>query len=117
MKNYFKESELKCKCPCGVSKFDADFQNTLNRIRHLYNKPIYITSGYRCDVHNKLVGGNLNSAHTKGLAVDIKCDNSVDRFELLKILFNVGITRIGISDKFVHVDSDVSKPHPVTWVY
>ena len=43
----------------------------LNPIRELYGHPIYINSGYRCQKINKLVGGSPNSAHKKGLAVDL----------------------------------------------
>ena len=46
----------------------------LNEIRDGYGKPIYITSGYRCNELNKIVGGVENSKHKKGLAVDLKWD-------------------------------------------
>ena len=46
----------------------------LNNIRTGYGNPIYITSGYRCDELNTLVGGVENSKHKKGLAVDLKWD-------------------------------------------
>lgn len=46
----------------------ADF---LQPLRNKLNKPIVITSGYRCERLNKLVGGAINSEHTKGYAVDI----------------------------------------------
>lgn len=43
---------------------------TLEAVRKLYNKPINISSGYRCPMLNKAVGGAENSAHKLGLAVD-----------------------------------------------
>lgn len=43
---------------------------TLEAIRKLYNKPISISSGYRCPMLNKAVGGADNSAHKLGLAAD-----------------------------------------------
>ena len=117
MTNYFKETELKCKCGCNQLKFDAEFKNLLNRIRTLFNKPIYITSGYRCEKHNKEVGGKPTSSHLKGIAVDIKCDNSLDRYLLLRIFMDLGVRRIGVGKDFLHIDSDESKPYPVTWTY
>lgn len=39
----------------------------------LYNKPIFIHSGYRSPVLNPLVGGSPTSAHMDGLAADIVC--------------------------------------------
>ena len=43
----------------------------LDPLRRLYGKPIVITSGYRCQKLNDLVGGVKNSWHTKGNAADI----------------------------------------------
>ena len=38
----------------------------------LINLPIQITSGYRCEMLNRLVGGVPNSQHVEGLAADIQ---------------------------------------------
>lgn len=43
----------------------------LDPLRRLYGKPIIISSGYRCQKLNDLVGGVSNSWHTKGNAADI----------------------------------------------
>lgn len=42
----------------------------LEPLRKLYGKPIVVTSGYRCEVVNRLVGGVPDSQHTKGEAAD-----------------------------------------------
>ena len=42
----------------------------LQPLRDKLNKPIVITSGYRCQQVNKLAGGVANSQHAKGCAVD-----------------------------------------------
>ena len=42
----------------------------LQPIRDKLKKPIIISSGYRCAILNKLVGGVTKSQHTKGQAVD-----------------------------------------------
>lgn len=42
----------------------------LEIIRMVIDRPITITSGYRCIDLNRLIGGATNSAHTQGLAVD-----------------------------------------------
>lgn len=39
----------------------------------LGNRPIIITSGFRSDAVNRLVGGSKTSAHTLGHAVDFTC--------------------------------------------
>jgi len=43
----------------------------LQPLRDKLEKPVIITSGYRNFQVNKLVGGAVNSQHTKGQAVDI----------------------------------------------
>lgn len=42
----------------------------LEPIRERFAVPMIITSGYRCEKVNKLVGGASNSQHRKGEAVD-----------------------------------------------
>lgn len=42
----------------------------LDPIRDKFATPMIITSGYRCERLNKLVGGVANSQHIKGEAVD-----------------------------------------------
>lgn len=42
----------------------------LDPIREKFATPMIITSGYRCEILNKLVGGVDNSQHRKGEAVD-----------------------------------------------
>lgn len=42
-----------------------DLLSTLQVIRDALGKPIKITSGYRCEKLNKLVGGVPNSSHTR----------------------------------------------------
>ena len=46
----------------------------LERVRTLLgDKPIRVSSGYRCPALNAAVGGSVNSAHMQGLAVDFTC--------------------------------------------
>ena len=75
-----------------------------------------ITSGYRSAQENQEVGGVPDSAHVKGLGVDLAADNSTDRCQILKGLFAVGFKRIGVYDKHIHVDDDKTKPQDVIWI-
>lgn len=54
---------------------------SLESIRMFLNHPIKITSGYRCSELNAIVGGVLNSQHTKGEASDFYCNKS-DQYDL-----------------------------------
>ena len=47
----------------------------LQPLRNQLQKPIVITSGYRCEKLNKLVGGVSTSGHLKGFAADIYIPN------------------------------------------
>ena len=42
----------------------------LERVRKHFNKPVYITSGYRSKELNKAIGGSRYSQHMKGEAAD-----------------------------------------------
>jgi len=85
--------------------------------RKNYGKPIVINSGYRTKAHNNKVGGTSKSSHLKGLAADIACNTSLERFELIKILIKVGFNRIGVGNTFIHVDIDKNKSPYVMWTY
>jgi uncharacterized protein YcbK (DUF882 family) len=90
----------------------------LDEVREDYGKPIVITSGYRTEAHNVEADGKKNSSHLKGLAVDVACTESRDRFELVRLFLEYGITRIGIADTFIHIDIDDEDKSPnVIWTY
>ena len=59
----------------------------LDVIRKKVGKPILISSGFRCPVLNKAVGGVSNSQHQKGLAADLICS---DMEYLEKVLRETG---------------------------
>jgi len=45
---------------------------TLEEIRAVLNVPLVVTSGFRNNQLNKLVGGSPTSGHTKGLCADVE---------------------------------------------
>lgn len=47
-------------------------EKVLDPLREAYGKPIIVTSGYRCEKLNKVVGGAASSQHVKGEAADIR---------------------------------------------
>ena len=89
----------------------------LDEARKLFDKTITINSGYRTKKHNAKVGGVASSSHLKGLAADISCSGSNDRFLLIQILILVGFNRIGVGNGFIHVDIDKDKSPNVMWTY
>lgn len=63
---------------------------TLEAIRALQDRPIVVTSGYRCPELNRAVGGASNSAHMQGLAADINMP-PLTPFEFGQLIIGAGI--------------------------
>jgi len=60
---------------------------TLERARRaLDNHAMLITSGYRSETLNRVVGGSLSSMHTLGLAADFICPSFGSPFEVCRQL-------------------------------
>jgi uncharacterized protein YcbK (DUF882 family) len=96
---------------------DPELLDMIDKAREIYGKPIHVTSGYRTEDHNRKVGGVDSSSHLKGLAIDVACVRSNDRFEMLTVLIEVGFNRIGVASTFIHVDIDKGKSQNVIWTY
>ena len=107
MSKYFKEIET------NMSK---KFLFVLDEAREIAGIPFIINSAYRSPEHPLSIK-NPSSSHIKGLAVDIKATDSKTRFKIVKALIQVGFTRIGIADTFIHVDLDLDKTQKVIWTY
>jgi uncharacterized protein YcbK (DUF882 family) len=71
----FHEDELKCPC-CnqGGDKMDPALIDLLQQVRDHFDLPVHITSGYRCETRNRVVGGAKHSQHLKGKAADFTVD-------------------------------------------
>ena len=103
--------------PGSGEKMDLPFINRLVSARILYGQKMEINSGFRTEKHNKRVGGKDNSAHLRGFAADIRINNSTERLLLIKALLDVGFTRIGVANTFIHVDNDPFLPQNALWKY
>ena len=58
---------------------------TLEEIREVLEVPLKVTSGFRSNSLNKLVGGSPTSGHAKGLCADI-IPNGIDVVQAQKII-------------------------------
>lgn len=107
---YFKEEEIK-----GL---DKELVAKLDWARGRSGVPFVISSGLRTPERNNdpTVKGVEDSSHLRGLAVDLKCSDSVARFKMVNALFLSGFKRIGIYDAHIHVDMDPTLPQEVAWV-
>lgn len=113
----FNANEFCCSCGCGGCDISQILVDKLNTVREILKKPIVINSGFRCESHNRKIGGSATSSHLRGLAVDIKANDSLYRHQLLKVLYFVGFSRIGIDKDFIHIDIDDIKSQNVTYLY
>lgn len=89
-------------------------QMVLDPLRRIHQKPIIITSGYRCEKLNKAVGGVANSWHTKGNAADIRIKDENEAreiFDILKTLPSVDTVLFEHSrqSQWIHVQWDMTK--------
>ena len=61
----------------------------LQPLRNKLKKPITITSAFRCDELNRIVGGSKTSQHLKGEAADIICNDNSQLWNLaLELIYN-----------------------------
>lgn len=114
---HFNESDwAACQPPCRSDEIDPDILSRLEYARSLCGFPFKITSAFRSVEYEHEKGRSGSSSHCKGLAVDISCYSSENRYIMVQNLLRAGFTRIGISNTFIHVDRDLSKP-PSIWLY
>jgi len=62
----------------------------LDPLREIYDKPIYVNSGYRSPEVNMAIGGVNNSQHMKGEAADITAGSSQENRRLFQMIANGG---------------------------
>lgn len=63
----------------------------LDPLREAWGGPITVTSGYRCPLLNKAVGGVPTSQHLSGHAADITTGNEVDNRRLYQLAQDLGL--------------------------
>ena len=82
--SHFARGEMRCPC-CGRGAVALALVLALEDLRSLYGRPVRITSGWRCQTHNREVGGHPQSRHLIGCAVDVApLDRDRDRWEALR---------------------------------
>lgn len=115
--SFYPDEVKECKCGCGtiISKLELDTR--LWVVERQVSFKFHFNSWCRCHNHNDKVGGSPTSSHLMGWAVDIKAEQSRQRFELIKTLCAHGFNRIGIGRDFVHADIDPAKASNVIWTY
>lgn len=119
---YFTSEEMACSC-CGVERMDGDFMHALDDVRRDLNKPLLVSSGYRCAAHNAAVSTTgPHGPHTTGRAVDVLVYGK-DAYEVLSLALVHRFTGIGVSQRgphgsrFLHLDMVDEPGRPWIWSY
>ncbi len=113
---HFSRHEFACKSErcCGASApVDGRLILALEEFRAQVGEPLYISSGFRCLTHNRLVGSSDTSQHAKGYAADILCVPNMSISTMASIAesihaFNQG--GIGQYPSFLHLDVRLGSP-------
>ena len=115
---YFRESEFKkCVPACSLQDMKQGTMDKLDAAREIAGIPFVLNSAYRSVEHECKQGRDGTSSHTKGMAVDIRCNSNANRMKIVRALIEAGFVRIGIGKTFVHADDDASKSQNVMWHY
>jgi len=91
--------EFLCKCKhkdCTYTLVNEKLVGAFEKFRLAWNASIWVTSGFRCQKHNSDVGGERDSFHKKGSAIDLTLGandpRSIEEFaDLAKEFFDVVI--------------------------
>ena len=86
---------------CNKTLIDTDLVKLFQAMRDVLG-PLTVESGYRCNWHNKQVGGANGSGHCKGMALDITHATKSSR-QLLVLSELVGVPRSGDYDSKKHM--------------
>lgn len=107
----FESTEFDCKCKnktCSTTEIDPKLVEYLQKIHDYFGKAVIINSAYRCDKHNKSVGGASQSKHKYGQAADIKV-SGIKPLKVAQYAEFIGVKGIGQYSNFVHIDTRENK--------
>ena len=120
----FSDAELRCKCGCGKNEMDVDFLIKLQAVRDELDRPMTVTSGYRCPKHNIAISATKSATgpHTTGHAVDIQCSGK-EAHSLIELALGYGMSGVGImqrgdhASRFLHLDDLLEGAGPRPWIW
>lgn len=124
---HFKPSEFACRgenCCGGSNLIQPGLVFRLDDLREKFGKPLLITSGYRCPIHNARVSTTgANGPHVSGLACDVGVAGR-DAIVVLRLALQIGFTGIGVKQhgvgRFLHLDlipDSIHAKRPWIWSY
>ena len=113
---FFSEKELNNLTPsCSLKDMNTKFMDRLDLARRLAGIPFVLNCAYRSTSWDKVHGRSGLSYHCLGRAVDIRCNDSSNRFKMIYALLNAGFTSIGVYKRFIHVDDRIQDNRKI-WI-
>lgn len=112
--DHFRVSEFRCRCGKNHKiKVDMILTEKLEKLHSaLKCSKIIVNSGYRCESHDKSVGGSGSGQHTKGKAADIICYDKAGKIISSRIVTCAaqdigfsGISNIDAAYTVTHLDT------------
>ena len=104
--------EFKCRCArahCVYTLVADSLTDSYDSLRTEFGKALTITSGFRCQGHNRDVGGLSNSSHTTGHAIDISLLNfNVHERDRLILVARKYFDYVQVYEKFIHCHNEAS---------
>lgn len=108
---------MHCTPACGLSALNPALIDAITMAQKMAGFQFTITSAFRSQEWERNKGRKGTSSHCRGLAVDVSTVDSFTRFKVVAAAFYAGIPRIGIGKRFVHLDIDETKAHPIIFHY
>jgi zinc D-Ala-D-Ala carboxypeptidase len=110
LSEHFNSSDFDCHCEypeCEDTEIEDKLIDALEDLYELIG-PIHIDSGYRCEKHNKDIGGSPKSQHLLGMAADCKSMVKGMTGKLILIaaetVFDFYNGGIGVAKDWCHLD-------------
>lgn len=122
---HFSTKEMDCQCnyeSCKEQRISVDLVERIENIRVDVNQPLVVTSAFRCGKHQEdirnsgvsTVVAKKQSQHELGNAVDIRPKDKAGIRGPFLLICSHYFTTIGLSDKFLHVDT---RKETIQWEY
>lgn len=108
---------MHCVPSCGLNALNPALIDAIIMAQKMAGFQFTITSAFRSQEWERNKGRKGTSSHCRGLAVDVSTVDSHTRFKVVAAAIYAGIPRIGIGKRFVHLDIDETKAHPIIFHY
>lgn len=102
---YFTPKEFEaCFPPCSISQMDETFLRMLDELRSRVALPLVLNCAYRSPSWDVERGRSGSGYHTKGRAVDVRCQDSSLRAKVVASALALGLS-VGMYRTFLHIDN------------